>query len=126
MKRTPLTRKTPLRRKSPPKRKKTDGGLKRSPLSSRSAKGKVADTVYRALKRLVAPFVKKCLRCECLGLGWKSDDNPGGLDAHHLGRRVGFWLFVFVPVCRTCHDEIHANEKQAREDGWILKPRKKQ
>ena len=124
MKRTPLTRKTPLRRSGPPKRKKTEP-KKRSPLSSRSAKGKIADTIYRAIKRLTAPFVKKCLRCECLGDGWANADNPHGLDAHHIGRRVGFWLFVFVPVCRTCHDEIHANEKQAREDGWILRPRTK-
>jgi hypothetical protein len=48
------------------------------------------------------------------------------LDPHHPEGRRGHRMLIVKLVCRKCHDEIHANAKQARKDGWIIDSTQKQ
>lgn len=44
-------------------------------------------------------------------------------DLHHRKGRRGNLLFDtewFMALCRTCHDWVHNNIKQAKEMGWLV------
>lgn len=95
--------------------------MKRTRLKSRSDERSALLKIYSQ----VVAFLMECawVRCaRCLVRGH-------ALDPHHPYKRgkgkFSWKLFVVVPVCRSCHDEIHANEKQAREDGWLIEPKQK-
>ena len=41
-------------------------------------------------------------------------------DPHHpKGQRTERTMMEFIFVCRRCHDWIHANEKEARDKGYL-------
>lgn len=114
MKRSEIKRKTPLRRTGSLKRGAPPS--RRGRLKGKSEKRKLEDVALGLIQAAWTP--KKCARCECPGLGWLS--KGGSFDPHHIAGRAGWRLFVFVPLCRTCHDEIHANPEQARADRWLI------
>lgn len=93
--------------------------MKRTRLSQQSQAMKVAQKVYKGLLLLLHPAWGHCARCQL-------PKDGAALDPHHPYKRgkgkFAWKLFVVVPLCRTCHDEIHANETQAREDGWLIDP----
>ena len=97
--------------------------MKRTRLKPRSEAMKEALEPYGKMLALHSP--DRCARCGLHGEGWR---RFGGIyDPHHpYGRgkgRTAWKTLVFVPVCRPCHDWIHANTNQARSDGWLIKNR---
>jgi len=109
MKRTPLKRKTPLKRGG--------NGLRKTRLSPVSKARAAGLAVYRALRAFLTPHYTCCARCE--QNAWEDLHHP-----YKRGKGRKLWkLLCVMPVCRRCHDEIHSNENQAREDGWLVEPK---
>jgi len=122
VKRSPLKRKTPL---------KGGSQLKRSPLRkvSNSKNAKAKRNKYKESKKEYMSGRKNPHHCEaCEGL--IGIDN---LDLHHKAGRAGSTINLegelelnltnkinFMSACRTCHNWIHANPKQARERNWLI------
>lgn len=124
MKRSPLKRKTPLKRGT--------SQLKRTPLN-RVSKSKSSTDKRKKYEKAKKEYMhdrasKKhhCERCE----GLFGIEN---LDLHHKAGRTGSSMNdegvielnytnkrTFSAVCRTCHDWIHRNPKQAREENWLI------
>lgn len=93
--------------------------MKRTRLKNRSEKRDGWNLLYIAIKAVWTPT--ECARCSKSGSGWMS--NGGDFDAHHpYGRRFLFFMLCFLPFCRSCHDWTHSNAKDAREEGWLIKP----
>ena len=92
--------------------------MRRTRLSSMSPEMKMAQTAYKLLRTLLGKFLFRCARCStrCDHLDW-----------HHpfkRGKGKMLWkMLCVIPLCRACHDWVHANENQAREDGWLVKPK---
>lgn len=121
MKRTALQRKTPLRAKT--------GLQTRTPLKVKKPMSRTAPIKKKATKRKSTEsrwanesylaFVRK-LPCSCCGA------TPGG-DAHHaigIGHFSGVGLkapdSLTMPLCRTCHDRLHATpELWPKQWGWM-------
>jgi len=100
-----MTRKTPLRSKTPLKR---SGRLRNaSPKRQREYKE------YAKAKKaylILHPVCEKCRKNK-------------SQDIHHKAGRYGKFLCdysLFAALCRLCHNEIHANGKEARKQGWII------
>lgn len=97
-------KRTPLKRSTKP--------LKRTLLAPVSKKRKKILTDYTALRKEYLSIMQQCERC-----GVRKSR-----DIHHTeGRgsntnRIETWR----AVCRPCHDWIHANPSQAREEGWLV------
>jgi 4-alpha-glucanotransferase len=100
-----MTRKTPLRSKTPLKRSR---GLRNaSPKRQREYKE------YAKVKKAYLALHPICERCK----------KAKSQDIHHKAGRNGRYLCeysLFAALCRTCHDEVHANGKEARKQGWII------
>lgn len=115
MKNTPLKRKTPLERGGPIKTRKP---MKRSAPRRRPTQQKAAsDTRWRSEPYLAWVRLQPC--CLCGGAGG---------DPHHvIGLHWGLsgWGLTApdsfaMPLCRTCHDEVHDSpELQRRQPGWL-------
>lgn len=121
MKRTALQRKTPLRAKT--------GLQTRTPLKAKKPMSRTAPIKKKATKRKSTEsrwanesylaFVRKL---PCSGCG----ATPGG-DAHHaigIGHFSGVGLkapdSLTMPLCRTCHDRLHAAPAMWPEQwGWM-------
>jgi hypothetical protein len=105
--------------------KPPSGRLKRrARVKARSDKEALRQAALKGIKAILGPFVKHCLRCNQpnrAGTGFKSKANPLGLEAHHPFRRRGYFYFVVVPLCETCHEEVEQDGNQARADRWIVK-----
>jgi len=97
-------------RNKPPDR--SGSTLKKTRLSHTSKKQKARMGEYRALLEEFwkKPENQKCRRCGA----------RGPLDPHHTHGRSGDNLFKIIPVCRPCHDWIHQNPNQARQDGYLF------
>lgn len=99
MKRSPLKRRTPLKRGSRlrPVSKKREGWLRE----------------YREAKKNY-PFPAICPVCG------DRIDLSDHFDFHHPNtRKTKEDLLNFFPVHRGCHDLIHSNPNQARQNGWL-------
>lgn len=98
-----LPRKIPIKKPRKP--------LKRTPLNRVSPKKVPA---YREYSRIAREFKVANPTCACC----KSLQTK---DVHHMKGRGKYLLDVttFLPVCRQCHDAIHANPHWARENGWL-------
>jgi hypothetical protein len=93
MKRTPLKRKTRLR-----------------PVSTKRRK---ALKVYSSLRSEFLDKFKVCIVCV----------DKASTDIHHMDGRHNARLnntLLWLPVCRRCHDLIHANPSWARENGYLV------
>ena len=73
---------------------------------------------YHRLVDLIRPTWKFCACCGNPG-------DPENFDAHHpykRGKGKAEWkTYLVMPLCRTCHDSVHANEKKARDCGLLVK-----
>ena len=106
--------------KEPYPKKPARTPLKRTPLAGMSIERAGLMAVYHRIIRELGNLIwHNCARCNL----------ERDLDPHHPYRRgkgkASWKLFVFIPVCRECHDEIHANESKAREEGWLIDPKHK-
>ena len=93
--------------------------MKRTRLKSLSDRKRDLREQYLAVKTLIVPLWKRCARCQL------ATDN---LEAHHPfkrsnGRRDEWKELVVIPLCHSCHTAVHANENQARSDGWLVTTR---
>lgn len=89
--------------------------IKRSkiPIKKMSEKRKLEYKIYTPLKKEYMLLHPKCERC----ITKKSKD------LHHKNGREGERLYdvrFFMAACRDCHDWIHLNPEQAREDGYLI------
>jgi hypothetical protein len=76
---------------------------------------------YRRVLHATVPT--GCARCDKGGQGWKH--MGGDFEPHHVFLRRTRWACAaFLPLCHHCHEWVHANGRQAREDGWIVEPKK--
>lgn len=101
MKRSPLKRKTPLKAKAPMRKR---------------SRAKRTESRWRSQAYLAKVKAMPCCKC-----GGKADD------PHHIigiGNLSGMGLKApdsyVIPVCRRCHDEIHARpELLPRQVKWL-------
>lgn len=86
--------------------------LKLKPKSKRLAKeGKL----YTQLAR---KFLEENCYCQCAAKGCTGH----ATQVHHKKGR-GIWFLIvkyFMAVCDNCHKHIHNNDKESRENGWLL------
>ncbi|MBY6030002.1 DUF968 domain-containing protein [Halomonas sp. DP8Y7-1] len=110
MKRSALQRKTPLRNSAP---------MARKPMQKRRKAARKASTDTRWRSERYLAFVRSLRCCVCDGRA---------TDAHHvIGLHWGLSGMATtapdsfsMPVCRVCHQAIHASpEMQARQPGWL-------
>jgi hypothetical protein len=85
--------------------------MKRSPLRRVSKK---RQREFQEYKKLGNEFLKN-KPCEKCGKMKK-------LDIHHKAGRGRFYLDIstWMGVCRDCHDYIHRNPSESRENGWLI------
>lgn len=69
------------------------------------------EEIYSELKAN-APLLVRCGLCNWLG-------SPKHLDPHHVNRRHGDNLFVFIWLHRECHDYVETHPAYARENGLL-------
>jgi len=102
VKRTPLRRKTPLKR---------SGRLR--PMSKDKA----------AWNRLYVEEKRKRYEAQTADHGFNFCEHCNkptqSLDPHHTQSRRNENILVFMLICRTCHDWIHAHPNAARELGLL-------
>ena len=82
-----------------------------------SAKQKVKNEEYNALKPAFFEENPNCKRCADKGL-----ERPAN-DPHHTGGRTGKRLADFskiIALCRQCHDWVHANPREAMKAGYKI------
>lgn len=101
--------------------KPSNRAKRRARLKARSDKELLRSAALKAIKLILNPFVTNCLRCNRPGSGFKSRKNPAGFEAHHPFRRRGYFFFLVVPLCETCHEEVEKHGDQARADRWLIK-----
>ena len=85
---------------------------KRKPLKPMSPKMTERMKKYR---KLLKEFWAKEENSRCRKCGAHGD-----LDPHHTHGRGGENLFTIIPLCRKCHDGVHANPNKARQEGWLF------
>lgn len=108
MKRSPLRRRTPLRNGGT--------GLRRTPLKPRSKRQRKRDQEYPVVR--VQALIRDKGRCQREGCCAEATD------VHHRRGRVGADLTdleLLVSLCRSCHDECHANPAWARSVGLMVR-----
>lgn len=86
----------------------------KKPISKKSSKKEKIDALYSVLRETYLkanPFCKAKLHgCQI-----------NATDVHHKKLRGKYYLdeSTFLPVCRTCHNFIHANPILSRELGFL-------
>lgn len=104
MKRTPLLRKSPLRRVS-----------KKRALASRTYAQKRKAFLIEFPLCEVCPKIQPFFGSPGTGYNWSCD-------VHHTKGRLGEGYLdekTWLPVCRSCHDQIHRNPRWARDMGLL-------
>lgn len=86
------------------------GQVRRTRLRQRSAEKAGWQRIYVAVLKAVLSVHPLCVRCM----------KRLATEGHHPFGRSGALILLFWPFCRTCHDEVEGNKKQARAEGWIL------
>lgn len=85
----------------------------RSPINSKSDKQKKIDAAYRVLRGQYMKDHPKCMFKDC---------QSHSEECHHIrGRSKEYMLDTreWMAVCKIHHDWIHANDKEARELGYL-------
>lgn len=116
MKRSPLERKTPLKRGT--------SELKRTPLKQVSKK---RQELNRKRRTFVDEMLKDFRYCQ-VGVDIKSVDESHwcqvrSVDVHEIKTRARGGSIIdranCLAICRSCHDWIHRNPKQATDLGFL-------
>lgn len=98
----------------PKLQKSSSPGLKpwprRKPLRKRSVAKAIWHSLYVAGLIYLLSRDSRCRRC------WKRK----AIEGHHPFGQFGALIMIFWPICRVCHDEIHANHNKARAEGWLF------
>lgn len=94
--------------------------MKRSKVKNKSELRKIQDENYKTLKSFHSP--KECAYCGKYGGGWLSEG--GSLHFHHINGRYGWFFYVGIPLCATCHDRAHQDPQWGRESGLMLSIKK--
>lgn len=87
--------------------------LRRTPLAHASDKRIVELRAYAKKRKKYLAAHPVCEKCHA----------QASTDIHHTAKRYGALLNIeslWRAVCRTCHDGIHRNPKEAREAGWLV------
>lgn len=107
MRKTPLNRRTPLRRGTK--------GLAKSRLSRMSPEKKSWMALYRAQVEAEekAGFVRCAESGELVRIEFR--------ERHHVCRRLGHRIMIYVYITKGLHRWIEDNVKKAIEIGWIRK-----
>jgi hypothetical protein len=88
--------------------------VKRTPLRARSAKQARIDRLRKKIREELFAEDPMCRRCRV---------RPGQILHEVLRRGQGgspVDRSIITLICQTpCHDWIHANPEQARQDGWL-------
>ncbi len=108
-----LPRKTPLKKSGKP--------LRRSRLKPMSKKRQRESKAYSLLRAAYLKANPSCQRILIRYGNWATCPNHS-VDIHHVAGRLGGNYLnteTWMAVCRSCHDWIHANPKQAREQGLL-------
>jgi hypothetical protein len=74
-------------------------------------------------KRILQVYIPSaCARCGIKGNNWKHFN--GDFEPHHPFRRTTrAFCCVILPLCHECHEWVHHNSKQAKEEGWLVSPK---
>lgn len=96
-----------LERKKPHKHRK---GLKRARLRPRSERKTNEHSLYICGLLFLLSLNPMCRLC-----GMRR-----ATEGHHPVSQQGWLILLFIPACRSCHDDIHEHPKAAREVGLLF------
>lgn len=88
------------------------GGMKKTKLRFASKKKQKSLSAYASKKTSDDEF-QTCKIC-------KIEGTKDTLDRHHTHGRNGENMLKYIYVCRECHDWIHGNPNEAREQGYLF------
>ena len=77
-----------------------------------SSKRQRQNQAYLIMRKMFLETHERCEKC-------------GGVatDLHHKRLRGEYFLdsTTFAALCRPCHDWVHRNPKEAKEQGWLIR-----